>query len=130
MMGHGGMGWGGVFAGPIVFILALLIIAALVYLRWRANDGVSLFTAPSEGRGDSHTPAPASYDTQLAAGTSAEDEAMRVLAARLASGEITPEDYRDRVTTLRTVRTQGIDPTAGMPYLGPEDAAVPYGRAA
>ena len=50
-----------------------------------------------------------------------EDEAMRTLANRLAAGDITPEDYRDRVEALRTTRAQSYDPTAGMPYLGPED---------
>lgn len=132
MMGHGGMGWGalgsgGMVAGSALFILALLVIAALVYVGWRASHGTRLFTASSEGRRDSLTTAQPSYGTQLAAETSTEDQAMGVLAARLASGEITPEDYRDRVDTLRTVRNQGTDPTAGMPYLGPEDVTVPNG---
>lgn len=146
MMGYGGMGgggrgwggagwsgpgWGGMFGGSALFILALLVILALVYFYRRANHGRNrLFTKASQGRHDSHPTAHPSYRAGQAAGTGPEEEAMSALAARLAAGEITPEDYRDRVTTLRTVRDQGVDPTAGMPYLGPDDAAQPNGRAA
>lgn len=46
---------------------------------------------------------------------------MRTLNNRLAAGDIDPEDYRQRIDTLRAARAQGNDPTAVMPYLGPED---------
>ncbi|MFZ2625738.1 MAG: SHOCT domain-containing protein [Propionibacterium sp.] len=128
--GYGGAGWGGMFAGFALFILALLVIAAIVYLYRRVNHGTPLITKLSEGGRDSHTAARASYRAGQGAATSPEDEAMSALAARLASGEITPEDYQERVATLRTVRDQGIDPTAGMPYLGPQDTARPDRRAA
>lgn len=145
MMGYGGMGWGGrgwggagwsgpgwggMFGGIAFFILALLVIVALVYFYRRANHAGPLFTTAPQGRHDSHTTAHPSYRAGQSAAASPEEEAMSALAARLAAGEITPEDYRDRVATLRTVRDQGVDPTAGMPYLGPDDAAQPNGRAA
>lgn len=128
--GYGGAGWGGMFAGFFLFLLAVLVIAGLVYLYRRANLGTPLITKLSEGWRDSHTAGRASYRSGQGVATSPEDEAMSALAARLASGEITPEDYQERVTTLRTVRDQGIDPTAGMPYLGPDDTARPIRRAA
>ncbi|WP_092605138.1 SHOCT domain-containing protein [Raineyella antarctica] len=118
------------FAGFFLFVLAVLVIAALVYLYRRAHLGNRLVTTPSQAGRDSHSAARAPYRTGHGATTSPEDEAMRALTARLASGEITPEDYQERVATLRSVRDQGLDPTAGMPYLAPEDAAQPNRRAA
>lgn len=128
--GYGGVGGGGLFAGFFLILLAVLVIAALVYVYRRAHLGTRLFTTPSGAGRDGHSTTQALYRTGKGPATSPEDEAMRALAARLASGEITPEDYQERVTILRTVRDQGIDPTAGMPYLAAEDSARSSRRAA
>lgn len=136
MMGYGGMGYGGMgyggagyggFGGFALFILALVILA-LGYLFLRARHGGRLFNMTPQGPGQSTTAYPTYRAGAAASGP--EDEAMAALAARLASGDITPEDYRDRVATLRRVRDEGADPTAGMPYLGPEDGPEATRRAA
>ena len=119
MMGYGGAGYGGGFGGFALVILALVILA-LGYLFRRGGHGGRLFTMTPQGRGESSATAYPTYRAGAAA-AGPEEEAMAALAARLASGDITPEDYRDRVATLRRVRDEGADPTAGMPFLGPED---------
>lgn len=60
-------------------------------------------------------------------GNGPDDEALRTLNNRLAAGDIDPADYRERVRALRETRAQNADPTAGMPYLGPEDEPGPAG---
>lgn len=67
---------------------------------------------PGHERGDhergDHRPAP-------------EEHAYGILAERLASGDITPEEYRERVTVLReTAATQyGPGPGGASPHDGP-----------
>lgn len=115
-----------ILGGLVMFIVPLLIVVGSIYLLRRAeSNGAPLFgggegwaggpgPCPECGHAHQHHP----YGPRAQA---PEDEAMRQLALRLASGDITPEDYRARVDTLRAVRNQAYDPTAGMPYLGPED---------
>ncbi|SDB89772.1 hypothetical protein GA0111570_10719 [Raineyella antarctica] len=106
-----------------MFIVLLLIVIGFIYLSRQAErNGTPLFGegwfAPGacpECQGHPHHQGPSHG--------APEDEAMRTLANRLASGDITPEDYRERLAALRTTRAQAYDPTAGMPYLGPEDTA-------
>lgn len=111
-----------------MMILPLVVVLGLFFLLYRAErSGTPLFgggdrqgvqgSGPCPGCGHHHPHHP------FGPHEAPEDEAMRTLANRLASGDITPEDYRDRVEALRTTRAQAYDPTAGMPYLGPEDRA-------
>lgn len=119
-----------------MMILPLIAVLAVFYLLYRERAGTSMF-GPGSGAGNPqgvHGPGPCPgcghHHPHHPHGPheAPEDEAMRTLANRLASGDITPEDYRDRVETLWTTRAQAYDPTAGMPYLGPEDGGAQDAR--
>lgn len=126
MMGSSYLPLGGFF----MFLFPLLLLVGLFLLLRRADrTGTPLFGS-REGWVGGPGPRPQhpgphgmhhSGPYGPAGWATAEDEAMRTLNNRLAAGDIDPEDYRQRVDTLRNARAQANDPTAGMPYLGPED---------
>lgn len=122
MMGHEHVYF---FGGFLMMIFPLLFLVGLFLLLRRADrNGTPLFGTRENwaGHGPGHGPGAHHHPHGPMGGRGdAEDEAIRTLNNRLATGDIDPEDYRARVETLRTTRAQGNDPTAGMPYLGPED---------
>ncbi|QGF23768.1 SHOCT domain-containing protein [Raineyella fluvialis] len=124
MMGHGAYGHH-IFGGILMFIGPLILVLALIYLYKRAERrGTPLF-GWSEGRPEGAPGHPHPHHHGPFAPPAPEDEALRTLANRLAAGDISPEDYQARVNILRATKAQGDDPTAGMPYMGPEDKTTP-----
>lgn len=126
MMGHHAYGYP-IFGGILMILGPLLLVLLLFFLFKRAERrGTPLFGWGPESRPEG---APGAYPHHHGPHTppAPEDEALRTLANRLAAGDISPEDYRDRVDTLRATRAQATDPTAGMPYLGPEDKGPEQG---
>lgn len=123
MMGHmHGYGSYSIFGGILMFLGPLLLVLVLIYLYKRAERrGTPLFGWGPEGRHEGGSGQPFAHHHGPFAPPSPEDEALRTLANRLAAGDITPEDYQNRVNILRQTHDQASDPTAGMPYLGPED---------
>ncbi|QGF23454.1 SHOCT domain-containing protein [Raineyella fluvialis] len=102
--GHGWMmrpyGFG--FRGlPVLLVLLVLFLLIRRARHRRAHHGGTGYGRPAA------TPPRPTTDP----GAAPEAEAMRILADRLAAGDITPEDYQARVNTLRSVRDQG-DPLA------------------
>ncbi len=127
MWGPGALGHGmhHLFGGLFMFIGPLIFLLVVVILLSRADRHGGPFFGPPATRwaGHPHHDGPG-FGGPRPGGPrqgSPEDEAFRILAERLAKGDISSEDYRERVDTLRTTRAQENDPTAGMPYLGPED---------
>ncbi|SDB89780.1 Uncharacterized membrane protein [Raineyella antarctica] len=123
MMGHHGYGspvFGGFFMliGPLL-LLALLLLLLLLYKRAQRR-GTPLFGRTFQGHHQGGPGHPHAHQHGPFAGPAPEDEALRTLANRLAAGDISPEDYRARIDTLRSTKDQTTDPTTGMPYAGPE----------
>lgn len=113
-----------IFGGVFMFLGPLLLVLLLIYLYKRAERrGTPLFGwGPEGGPGQ-----PVRHHHGPFAPPAPEDEALRTLANRLAAGDISPEDYQARVDILRRTKDQANDPTAGMPYLGPEDKGPEQG---
>ncbi len=128
MMGSSYLPLGGFF---MVLFPLLLLVGLFLLLRRADRTGTPLF-GTREGWAGGPGPRP-QHAGPHAHGAhrpgpygptgwgSPDEEAIRTLNNRLAAGDIDPEDYRQRVDTLRAAGAQGNDPTAGMPYLGPED---------
>jgi len=95
--GHGPHGWGGEqlfflpFLGLLTFALVLFSLLALAYLLRSGKIDLSRFGRPRP-----------------------EDEAKRVLAARFAQGDLSPEEFMERSSLLNW--TPGVD--AAAPRLG------------
>lgn len=122
MMGHRGYGYDHFFGGIFMLVGPLLLILLLVFLYKRAEKrGTPLFGWGPEGRREGVPGSHAHHHHGPGAPAATDEEALRILANRLAAGDISPEDYRARVDTLRAARSQDNDPTAGMPYMGSED---------
>ena len=99
---HGGMhpgAWQGLHHGPGLFglILPALFLLALIVA------GVLLFTkgrvGPVRWVGRSHGQSPV---TGWSASRTAEDQAFETLKMRLATGDITPEEFLERSSVLRS----------------------------
>jgi len=128
MMGHHAYGFSSFFGGILMFLGPLLLVLFLIFLYKRAERrGTPLFGWGPEGRPEGGPGAYPHHHHGPHTPPAPEDEALRTLANRLAAGDISPEDYRERVDTLRTTRAQATDPTAGMPYMRPEDKGSEQG---
>jgi uncharacterized membrane protein len=87
--GYGSMMDGGLFGGVLIFLFfGMLVLGVVLLVMWavRASDGHG-----HGGKGIATTPPPA------AAG---HDEAVAIAKRRLASGEITTEQYGEIMRTL------------------------------
>lgn len=101
------------FGGLLMMCLFLLLLVGLFLLfrrgafgppPWaRGPYGHHRWTPPASGgaagEGDRSAPAWGPWGQQTA--PRPEDEALKVLADRLASGDITPDEYLQRVSVLR-----------------------------
>lgn len=99
---HGGMhpgGWQGMHHGPglfglilpALFLLALAVAAVLLITKRRVGP------VRWVGRGRSDSPV-----TGWSATRSSEDKAFETLKMRLANGDITPEEFLERSSVLRS----------------------------
>ena len=89
-MSHGFGLLGGLF-GLLVWIAVIAIVVTLI-VKMARHGGTA-------HAGHVHTPV-SPTTTMPVAGTPAEDEALRIARARLARGEIDPEQYRTIVEAL------------------------------
>ncbi len=115
----------------VFLLVSLLILLPVAISLVRRDDTVGPQFGPYPGGGHDavHCCGHPHHRQQgpVGAGNGPDDEALRTLNNRLAAGDIDPADYRERVRALRETRAQNADPTAGMPYLGPEDEPGPAG---
>ncbi len=111
-MGMHGMHGGGFGGGGIVMcLLFLLLIGAVIFMMKRGAYGPPW---ARRGFGGGFRPGPGAPSDGQAPGAQPqffgpwgqpvprpEDEALKVLADRLANGDITPDEYLQRVSVLR-----------------------------
>jgi uncharacterized membrane protein len=89
--GYGNMMGGGPFVGFLMFVFGALVIAGIVLLVvWAVRASSGHPASVHSGSAGQSTPA----------GAVGHDEAVAIAKRRLASGEITPEQYSEIMRTL------------------------------
>jgi uncharacterized membrane protein len=89
--GYGNMMGGSPFVGFLMFVFGALVIAGIVLLVvWAVRAASGHPPSPNSGLAGQSTPP----------GAVGHDEAVAIAKRRLASGEITPEQYSEIMRTL------------------------------